>query len=446
MIRGALCSLTSHVHQRHVHQLLRTNLSFVDILARKHCFLYVRKRRFSTEADIYEDDDQKLNATRIEKSGRELNITLLKSDLPDMYNLEPREVRILDGRLRNLPTILARPSAIVVNLGQVRAIICADHLVLFNPISPALKFFIVNSLRDESKPSGEGQSDDQSAMPLPKYKWVVERSAPRALPVSPPSSAAASADVRASEAAPSASRRSVAPAKAPFELKCLESLLQGACDALERRYASFNMLLGPCLESATSTEGRTLSEVLPLKLQLGAFSVDTKEVANAISTMLDNDEDMAAMYLTDKAAGQKRTAARHDEVELLLETYLRKVQELDNELRNMANNIDTTEKSIQIRLDSVRNEIMKVELLLAIVTAGVGSGALVTSIFGMNLVSKIEQHPHAFQIASLTAAAIATLLIRSALRLCRSKNIYLLSYPKSTLHVPVGPPGDKPMP
>jgi hypothetical protein len=76
----------------------------------------------------------------------------------------------------------------------------------------------------------------------------------------------------------------------------------------------------------------------------------------------------------------------HSEVEIILETYLRKIDELENEVKTNVKSITLTEEHIQIRLDTTRNTIMKMELLLSVCTFGVTTGALGASLFGKSYI------------------------------------------------------------
>ena len=54
--------------------------------------------------------------------------------------------------------------------------------------------------------------------------------------------------------------------------------------------------------------------------------------------------------------------------------------------------VQNTEEFVEIQLDLLRNRVLRFELLLSISTFAVGCGALVTGIFGMNLMSHYEDH------------------------------------------------------
>lgn len=58
-------------------------------------------------------------------------------------------------------------------------------------------------------------------------------------------------------------------------------------------------------------------------------------------------------------------------------------------------------------LDSNRNELLALDLKVSVATAGLGGGALIASLFGMNLQSGMEQTPGAFAaMASLAGLAV----------------------------------------
>ena len=213
----------------------------------------------------------------------------------------------------------------------------------------------------------------------------------------------------------------------PFEFIALELILMTVTRTLESRFEVYNSSLSPLLSSSSTTlnEGSTLMHLLQLKNGLTSFEVVLGETGWALRHVLQDDADMAEMFLTMKAKGQVPRIEEHGEIEVLLETYLRKVDELENEVRTNVKSISLTEEHIQIRLDTVRNAMMKVDLLLTICTFAVAASALIASTFGMNLSSKLEHSDSAFWIASLVMAALTVLLIRFGLKLCRRHKIDL---------------------
>ncbi|KAJ2763833.1 magnesium ion transporter, partial [Coemansia nantahalensis] len=120
------------------------------------------------------------------------------------------------------------------------------------------------------------------------------------------------------------------------------------------------------------------------------------------------DEDLARMYLTQKLRGQRRQTTDHEEVELMMETYLKQVEEIVNHVESVSSHVRTTEDVVNIILDSQRNSLLLLEIRLTILTVGLSSGTFLSGLFGMNLVSSLEAHPNAF--AMVAGAAVATIL------------------------------------
>lgn len=167
--------------------------------------------------------------------------------------------------------------------------------------------------------------------------------------------------------------------------------------------------------------------LLQLKNGLTSFEVTLRETAGAMKELMDDDEDMAEMYLTQKAAtGKAPKESEHGEVEVILETYFRKVDELENEVEQNVKSITLTEEHIQIRLDSTRNSMMKMELLMSISTLGITTGALGAGLFGMNLPSHLEHSPYAFFFASGLLCLLAAAIIRQGVWMSRRRGIDLL--------------------
>lgn len=166
--------------------------------------------------------------------------------------------------------------------------------------------------------------------------------------------------------------------------------------------------------------------LLQLKNGLTSFEVTLRETAGAMRDLLETDEDMAQMYLSvKKHTGNSPLPSEHGEVEVILETYLRKVDELENEVEQNVKSISLTEEHIQIRLDSNRNSMMKMELLASISTLGVTTAALGAGLFGMNLPSHLEGHPYAFWSVTALFLLLAGAVVRKGLRLAQKRGIDL---------------------
>ena len=95
------------------------------------------------------------------------------------------------------------------------------------------------------------------------------------------------------------------------------------------------------------------------------------------------DDDLAAMYLTAKQLGAPRDSHDHEELELLMESFDKQVEEIVSEIENLSANVSATEAIVELILDSNRNELLALDLKVSIGTLGLTSGALVAGLFGM---------------------------------------------------------------
>lgn len=57
------------------------------------------------------------------------------------------------------------------------------------------------------------------------------------------------------------------------------------------------------------------------------------QARKAVWEVLSSDEDMSEMYLTERKAGEIRDVANHQEVEILLEGYVKQLEELANDIK-----------------------------------------------------------------------------------------------------------------
>ena len=89
------------------------------------------------------------------------------------------------------------------------------------------------------------------------------------------------------------------------------------------------------------------------------------------------------MYLTAKSLGAPRDASEHEELELLMESFDKQVEEIVSEVENLSANVSATEAIVELILDSNRNELLALDLKVSIGTLGLTSGALVAGLFGM---------------------------------------------------------------
>lgn len=203
--------------------------------------------------------------------------------------------------------------------------------------------------------------------------------------------------------------------------------------ALEAEMTFLRNLIGGLLAELDDDIDRDkFKRLLHYSRRLNSFQNRAKLVQQALEEVLEQDEDLAAMYLTDRHNGVNRKLSDHEDLEVLLETYSKQVEEIVNEASTMESNVQTTQEIVELILDSNRNALLALDLKVSIMTMGIGVGALLAGLFGMNLLSHFEGNTYAFYIISGTCLGIAGIVITGGLRrLARIRKIGLGGNPLS---------------
>jgi len=102
----------------------------------------------------------------------------------------------------------------------------------------------------------------------------------------------------------------------------------------------------------------------------------------------------SSTYYTDTQV--KAGGSDVQELEIMLEAYFMQVDATFNKLSTLREYIDDTEDYINIELDSKRNQLMQLDLIMTAVTMTFALGSYIAGIFGMNLPSGLLDNDSAF--------------------------------------------------
>ncbi|KAF7323604.1 Magnesium transporter [Mycena kentingensis (nom. inval.)] len=310
--------------------------------------------------------DLMLRCTVLDSDGNVKTISgqFKKSELCGEHKLNPRDLRKIDSRVPNLvPTILIRKEAFLLNILHIRALVKADTVIIFDSygsVDSRLHSVFLYHLEHNLKTKQSGM---------------------------------------------------------PYEFRALESILLSVLSALEAEMVFIRNLVGGLLaELEDNIDHDRFKRLLHYSRRLATFQNRAKLVEEVLEEVLGQDEDLTAMYLTDKRDGVDRDMDDHEELEVLLESFSKQVEEIVNEAENIAANVQSTQEIVELILDSNRNALLSLDLKVSIMTMGIGSGALLTGAFGMNLTSNLESHPWAFYGMTGFAAGMAAVVAIVGLR------------------------------
>ncbi|XP_022146007.1 magnesium transporter MRS2-I-like [Momordica charantia] len=332
----------------------------------------------------------------LDHEGRSTVLDVDKYAIMQRVQIHARDLRLLDPLLSYPSTILGRERVIVLNLEHIKSIITADEVLLRDPM-------------------------DENVVP------IVEE-LQRRLP-----STSSIYQGQGEEEEPPTTQNELAENEFPFEFRALEVALEAICSFLDARTRELETDTYPALDELTSKiSSRNLDRVRKLKSAMTRLTNRVQKVRDELEQLLDDDDDMAELYLSRKVAGMytpesgsgtpnwllaspkdyyskmSKTSRASlatirgendvEELEMLLEAYFMQIESTLNKLITLREYIDDTEDYINIQLDNHRNQLIQLELFLSSGTVCLSIYSLVTAIFGMNIpYTWKEDHEHVFK-------------------------------------------------
>ncbi|KAF7507233.1 hypothetical protein GJ744_010791 [Endocarpon pusillum] len=319
--------------------------------------------------------DLKLRCTEFDANG---SVTLVsgefkKAELIAKYGLLPRDLRKIDSSV--LPHILVRPSAILINLLHLRVLIQSDRVLVFDAYGSTDSYtqsLFMYDLEGKLRQKADARSNGNSTY-------------------------------------------------LPYEFRALEAVLISVTSGLESEFEGVREPVVRVLrELEEDIDREKLRHLLIHSKKLGTFEQKARLVRDAINDLLDADDDLAAMYLTERRAlGKQREENDHQEVEMLLESYHKICDEIVEISGNLIGNIRNTEEVVKAILDANRNSLMLLELKFSIGTLGLAAGTLIAGLYGMNLKNFIEESDVAFPAVSVFCIGLSAIVALYGMRKLR---------------------------
>jgi len=178
-----------------------------------------------------------------------------------------------------------------------------------------------------------------------------------------------------------------------FELVVLEEILSVVVREFDHKLNLLIPVVKGILQSFTSDPANTddtVVRMIPMSNTLTNFHTSLVEFRSAIEDVLESENDLSHLCLS------RKDKSTRTEVEMVLENYSKKAEELINEVQEILSNISNTKKAIEMTMSSTRNQLMRMNLHISLMSLTLSSAAVTSSIFGMNLLSGFEAHPYMF--------------------------------------------------
>lgn len=229
----------------------------------------------------------------------------------------------------------------------------------------------------------------------------------------------------------------------PFEFKVLECVLVNVMAILETELREHVSKVEGILNELDSQIDRgNLKDLLVYSKALQMFYQKSLLIKNTLDELLDNDEDLESIYLTENyeikqmivdeentkiPPHQNHQIANRDtgEIEMLLEAYYKQCDEIVQQAETMINDIKSTEDIVNIILDANRNSLMVFELRVAIFTLGFTVATILPAFYGMNLKNYIEESNIAF--IGVVSSSLVMGMIMSIVYLRRLRKVRRMS-------------------
>ncbi|XP_024023743.1 magnesium transporter MRS2-I isoform X2 [Morus notabilis] len=244
----------------------------------------------------------------------------------------------------------------------------------------------------------------------------------------------------------------------PFEFRALEVTLEGICSYLDARTRELEADAYPALDELTAKiSSRNLDRVRKLKSAMTRLTNRVQKVRDELEQLLDDDDDMADLYLSRKLAATSSPVSSHgapnwffssptigsktsrtsrtstvtvqpendiEELEMLLEAYFMQIDGTLNKLTTLREYIDDTEDYINIQLDNHRNQLIQLELFLCSGTVCLSVYSLVAAIFGMNIhYTWKEGHGYVFKWVVILSGILCGSLLLSLISYARHRGL-----------------------
>jgi hypothetical protein len=174
----------------------------------------------------------------------------------------------------------------------------------------------------------------------------------------------------------------------PPELIFLEAVLRDTVDTYTRRIRIFEPIVDDFLDRAANEvfSDAGVHQLVPLKDSLQSFELQVKQSLECLTSLLNDDDLMLDLLLTEQAEAHKRgeevAFERHEHVELMLSVYSRQIQNILQEVEYLLGRLQSKQEFIALALAGYRNRLVRMNVNLGIVAVSTGITTATTGLFG----------------------------------------------------------------
>ena len=268
-----------------------------------------------------------------------------KISLEDFLDSLPKKLPVRDVRLllrspvrnvKRMPALLARPSAdcFILDIEHIRLLCYRDKALVFSPDREITKSFLQDLISDLS-------AEEFRSLKNHSITQYYQNSRDK---------------------------------KTDFEHIVLESSLHNVVKKFKRHLEIIKPALDTLLQTiAQEPATYNLRRLLAFRKSLSEFELNVGHCLRLVRALMANDEDLVGLCLTHS----DRKITDHEEMELLLEAYCADFEEIEAEIKTFKEMIEDTNQFVGAHLDSVRNKMIRMGLVMEMAAVALGSGAVV---------------------------------------------------------------------
>lgn len=296
-----------------------------------------------------------------------------------------------EGRLEDAqttPCILPRHGCLLLAIGPIRAIIYTDAAYILGAedtaVVPMAECIAARLGHCADMETCIAQADDETALPENKDMRFTTQYA--------------------------------------FELSFLEATLEEVCSELQKHAALLSGVADAVVRGIQAASPDDVVDRLvhssPLLDELGKLELQIRELDECLTDLLKSDEDMTDMLLTaiEKNRPVHADSDDHDEVELILEAYHRKLRKSLLQLDGCGKKVRFGMSLSDVKLGAYRSRLNKLQVHVSVAGVSLGICAAVAGFFGMNVPVPFPENESAFLFIVAGCLAIGGSLYAGVLR------------------------------
>lgn len=181
----------------------------------------------------------------------------------------------------------------------------------------------------------------------------------------------------------------------PFEFLVLEVGFEFMIQGFLAHFQSFERRLEKLLRKISDMPTEVnFEKLLSMKKETSRIARSIQELQQSLDEVLDDEDEILALHVSQKEKEEIDTEV----IESILENILEQVMEISHKIEEKKENIDDTLEIVTLKMTTIRNSIIRFDLLANISSAVLTVGALVGGFYGMNVPNHLEENPYMFWV------------------------------------------------